>query len=89
MIELGVFEKLRVLLSHERAASARVEDSSCEGVFFGHNLSAKKRAIESASRYLQVFRFQSSYLCHPCQHSWTNFLVIMERKHNIGPAWTF
>lgn len=36
MIELGVFEKLRVLLSHERAAStrsARVEDGGCEGVF--------------------------------------------------------
>ena len=35
MIELGVFEKLRVLLSHERAASARVLDGGCEGVFLG------------------------------------------------------
>ncbi len=45
MIELGVFEKLRVLLSHERAAptrSARVDDG-CEGIFFGHVVSLIKK----------------------------------------------
>src|SRR5262249_38390114 len=48
----------------------------------------KRRVQDRAVLKLQVFRIEPRPFCNSRKHSRTNLLIIMKRKHKIGPAST-
>ena len=71
-----------------RPPAGSLSTASAPAASFGGSREASSPFVGPTTRKseLEIFWTQASALCHPNQHTWTEFLVVVEGKHEIRPA---